>query len=192
LLFTTNTARADLQANFESPANNDIVSGVAVIRGWAFDTTPSGQITGIQLTIDGVSQGNVACCTQRPDVAAAPQFASFPNALNSGFGITTNWGNYTDGLHTIRVQITSTTGTFDSGERTVTVVRAAGFDFLDQFSMDLELGFSEISEEGDILVECIQVRDASSGSTAFVNATFRWQQGCQCLVMINSVVNEDC
>lgn len=183
------SAHADLTANFESPAANDIVSGVAVIRGWGFDTT-GGQITSIQLTIDGVSQGAVACCTARPDVQAA-----FPAApINSGFGLTTNWGNFAAGPHTIRVQITSTSGTFDSGERNITVVNAGGFAFLNQLTLDLVdlFTYAELQEDGTLFVECAQARDASSGATKFVDLTYQWQQACQCLTLINSVDDEDC
>lgn len=185
-LLSATAARADLTANFESPAANDIVSGVAVIRGWGFDTA-GGQITNIQLTIDGVSQGNVACCTARPDVVQA-----IPTApLNSGFGLTTNWGNFPAGPHTIRVQITSTSGTFDSGERTITVVNAGGFDFLDQLSF-IDFADAFVDVDGTIFAFCVQARDASSGAMKFVDLTYRWQPACQCLTLINSEEDDEC
>jgi hypothetical protein len=191
LLFAA-PARSAIRANFESPGNGEVVAGVTLVRGWTFDDA-GGQITSVELLIDGVVHplGHIACCTARPDVAGAPDFVSFPNALNSGFGLTFNWGNLSPGTHTLQVRIQSSgSPEFLSDVRTVTVVNIGGYDFLNQFDMNLSFPF--IQEDGTLFADCIQVRDKSSGETKFIDAIFRWQEACQCLVLIDSIDDDQC
>ena len=91
------TAHAELKATLESPLDNETVAGVAVIRGWAYDTSSAVQISSVELFVDSASRGNIACCTTRVDVQAA--FPNDANARNSGFGLTTNWGELSAGSH---------------------------------------------------------------------------------------------
>ncbi len=189
----TNPAHAGIQASFESPGNNEEVAGIAVVRGWAFDDVEANNITSVELLIDGAvhALGRIACCTARPDVEGS--FPAEGNSLNSGFGLTFNWGNLSEGPHTLQVRVQSSgSPEFLSDVRTVTVVNAGGFDFLDQFTLDFDLISPEIQEDGTIFMDCVQVRDASSGATKFVDVTYRWQPACQCLTLINSVDDEEC
>src|SRR5713226_444231 len=134
-LLTPRSAQAAIMAFFESPETGP-VSGIAVIRGWAFDTQAGVQISRVELFIDDARIGNAPCCSVRGDVQAA--FPQFPiaNTGNSGWGTTFNWGLLSPGAHTVRVEIRSTAGELFSTEtRTVTVVSPGDFEFLDRFDL---------------------------------------------------------
>lgn len=120
---------------FESPEAVP-VSGIAVVRGWSFATQPDARISSVKLFIDGVFNDNIPCCSERNDVQAAfPQYPA-TNTLNSGWGITFNWGNLNAGTHPVRVEIQNTKGEVLSTETsTVTVVKPGNFPFLDQFTL---------------------------------------------------------
>src|SRR5262245_2517839 len=117
---TTSTIVAAL----ESPENGQSVSGIAIIRGWGFDTQDGGKLSGVDLFIDGTHASSVPCCSPRSDVQAAfPQFPSL-NSENSGWGAVMNWGVLNSGFHTVQVQIKNTAGgTFSTEPYVVTVVK---------------------------------------------------------------------
>jgi hypothetical protein len=93
----TDILQAELKALFESPLANAVVAGIALIRGWAFDTVAGEAIASVQLFIDGLLDADATCCAERSDVRAAfPAFPA-PNTLNSGWGLTKNWGNEASG-----------------------------------------------------------------------------------------------
>ena len=179
------SAPAELKTILESPVNNETVAGIAVIRGWAYDTTSGVQISGIELFVDGVSRGNIACCTTRLDVQAA--FPNDANAQNSGFGITTNWGDLSAGPHTIRVEVRTTAGTsFVSDTRTVTVVKLGDFSFLNRFTVDVDTSFAQVEGNNTLCVENVQITDKNSGATKMAKGLFRWQEACQCLILVST------
>ena len=103
-----------MRALFESPVANAIVAGVALIRGWAFDTVVDEPIALVQVFIHDVLDAEATCCSQRSDVQAT--FPGFPaaNTLNSG------WGNETAGMYTVRVDIVTPSGQMFSESQTVT------------------------------------------------------------------------
>lgn len=178
-------AYAELKTSLESPLNNETVAGVAVIRGWAYDTGSGVQISSIELFVDGVSRGNIACCTTRGDVQAA--FPNDTNAGNSGFGLTINWGELSAGAHTIRIEIRASTGTsVASDTRTVTVVKLGNFSFLNQFTVDIDTSFAQVEEGNTLCVENVQITDKTSGATKLVKGIFRWQEACQCLILLST------
>jgi hypothetical protein len=57
----------------------------------------------ILLSFDGNPFAVVPCCSPRDNVARG--FPNVPEALNSGFGITVNYGVLTTGVHTLAVEI---------------------------------------------------------------------------------------
>lgn len=189
LLFTSSLARAAVQLNFESPAANDTVAGVALIRGFIYDdANPTATVTNMQFFIDGQQFGTIACCTDRPDVKQAHPEAP----LNTGFGATFNWGRLlSEGAHTIRVAGQISGVSFDSGERTVTVVKPGGFEFLNSFVLDFDETFTEVLEDGHLNVEGITIQDKATGTTKIIDAEFEWNQACQCLVMIHAQNEEE-
>ena len=98
---------APLQSFFESPANGASVSGIDIIRGWTFAEARGVRVAQVRLYIDNRPVATIPCCSARPDVAQA--FPAFPraNTGQSGWGITTNWGNLPPGRHAVQVIATS-------------------------------------------------------------------------------------
>jgi hypothetical protein len=96
--------RADIMLNLENPASDQQVSGIGLISGWAFSTTPGVQVT-VRLRIDGQTGDPIPCCVNRLDVAQDPQFSSFPQALNSGFAQVFNFNLLSGDSHKIAVEV---------------------------------------------------------------------------------------
>lgn len=168
-------------AAFESPEANHIAAGVGVVRGWAFADTTGAAITEVRLVIDGITNGTVPCCSARGDIAAA--YPGNPNALNSGWGATFNYGLLSSGFHTFGVQITDSAGASFSDSHGVTAVKIGGFEFLDQFTPS---GATARIEGEDIVLEGIQGRDQASQQTRVVNVRLRWLQSAQALGIVAS------
>ena len=168
--------QAELKALFESPVANAVAAGVALIRGWAFDTVTGATIASVQFFIDGVLDTDVTCCSVRDDVLGA--FPQFPpaNTRNSGWGFTKNWGNETSGAHSVRVEIMSTSGEVFSATRTITVVKPGDFTFLDQFTLS---GASAAIVGQQVQLTGVQIRDAASQATATVDTAHTWQPPSQ-------------
>lgn len=185
LLFLPPSGQAAIQASFESPLNGQAVAAIFIIRGWSFDTQSGNQITGVKLFIDDVVAGDVPCCSGRADVQGAfPQFPT-QNTLNSGWGITFNWGVLNAGTHTIRIEINSSSGeVFTTETRTVTVVRLGDFEFLDQF----DLSQASVQVEGnDLVVKNLTVQDQATKRQKRVEARFRWFESSQSFGLIEAV-----
>ena len=128
--------QSPLQNRLESPANGATVSGIDLIRGWSFAEARGVHIAQVELYLDGQRAAVIPCCSTRPDVAQA--FPDFPaaNTGQSGWGITTNWGNLTPGQHTVRVVVTGTDeGRWASEPHTITVLKPGNIAFADQFSL---------------------------------------------------------
>src|SRR5262249_43810811 len=119
-------------SSFESPEQEQVVSGIGVIRGWAFDEA-GGPIRAIGLVIDGQWSGTIPCCSQRADVAAA--YPDQPAALLSGWGTVFNYGLLGAGPHTIGVTAEYWSYVKALGVHAVTVVRPGGFECLDPFDL---------------------------------------------------------
>lgn len=164
---------------FEDPVPEQIVSSIRIIRGWAFSEEANVRISTIRLTTYFDSQGTIPCCSGRGDVAAA--FSEQPNALNSGWGATFNYGNLSSGPHTIGVQIEDSTGAAVSLAHNVTVVRLGGYAFVDQF--DLSEATARIEGE-DIVLSGVVVRDKASQQTKTIEVRLCWSESSQGLEII--------
>jgi len=164
---------------FEDPAPEQIVSGIRIIRGWAFSEEENVRIATIRLTTDFDSQSTIPCCSGRGDVAAA--FPEQANALNSGWGATFNYGNLTAGPHTITVQMEDSTGVAVALAHNVTVVRLGGFAFVDQF--DLSEATARVEKE-DIVLGGVVVRDKASQQTKTIEVRLRWFESIQGLGIV--------
>jgi photosystem II stability/assembly factor-like uncharacterized protein len=179
------TQPAGIVAYLESPEVGP-VSGIAVIRGWAFATQEEEQIERVELFIDGTRSGDIPCCSQRGDVQDA--FLQFPpdHTLNSGWGVVFNWGFLSPGIHTVQVRIESTSGAvFFSDVRNVIVVKPGNAEFLDQF----DLSRAAVRIEGDELVaEGITVRDKATQQQRVINARFRWFEHSQSFGMVQASI----
>jgi hypothetical protein len=161
-----------LLLGFESPASDQVVSGISTVRGWAFDTVDGGKVERVELYIDGIAVGEIPCCSPRSDVQAA--FSQFPgdNTANSGWGTGVNWGDLPAGSHTVQIKVKGASGeTLASETRTVTVIRPGTSSFVDAFS----LAHASTQIEGqDLVLRNVLVRDKETQRQSDVTATFRW------------------
>lgn len=186
LLFAPfHVALADIIAEFEGPADGQTVSGVGLIRGWAFSDKAGVQITQVTLSIDGKLIGAIPCCSERPDVHDA--FPQYPeeNTFYSGFGLIRNYGVQTNGPHTFTITIQDSSGiqTQRVISHTVSTVKIGGSEFLDQFS----ISSAQVELEGqDLLLSNVQIRDKAFGQLRQVNTRLRWVSGVQGLSIIDA------
>lgn len=185
LLLLCSSADAAIRAAFESPADAQPVAGITTVRGWAFETAQDSHIRSVTLIIDGTLRQEMPCCADRGDIPLA--FPAFPadQTLRSGWGTPFNWGVLSAGVHTLSVEIESTSGQiFSTAPRTVTVVKPGDFEFLDSF----DLSAADASIVGSQLVlKGVKVRDTASQQTKTVDVRYRWFQNSQSLGATGSV-----
>src|SRR6185369_7969923 len=171
-----------LVATLESPEEAQAVSGIGFSRGWAFAEQANDSIAEVRLLIDGSLGPSIPCCSMRGDVATV--FPAVPDALNSGWGITFNYGTLSSGFHLFSVQIRSSDGDFLTLSHGVTVVRLGGFEFLDQF--DLSRATVRIQDGTLIVVQGVEIRDKVSGQSKVIDVFLRWMQSTQALEIVAS------
>ncbi len=196
----THTAWAGIQAALESPGEDQFVSGVRLISGWAFavsddpDNPVALPIT-IQLSIDGQDYGKIPCCVERRDVQAVHG----EPALKSGFGQVFNFGelggigedakeraDQDEGQHTVRITISAADVTSTVIEHTVTVVRPAGYRFLELPNL-LGSTSPEIDTDAqEIMLQNVTFRDKHSTATASGELWLAWQDNIQQLAVVGS------
>src|SRR5262245_15717506 len=166
-----------VRALLESPAHEQAVSGVAMIRGWGVPTQDGDRISTISLFIDGVFSGNTPCCSERADVQAV--FSNDPpaNALYSGWGMVLNWGLLSEGRHTLRVDVQTVSGVvFSTPLYAVTVVKPGGAEFLDAF--DLSGARARIEGE-ELVLEAVNIRDSAKQQQKEITDRFHWFSNLQ-------------
>ena len=177
---TSAHAASGLMANFESPEETQAVSGVGLSRGWAFVEQTDDSIAEARLLVDGTLGALVPCCSTRADVATA--FPAIPNALNSGWGITFNYGVLSSGFHILGVQIRSSAGDVHTLSHAMTVVRLGDFEFLDQF--DLSQATASVQDGALIVLQGVNIQDKISGQSKVVNVFLQWRQSSQALEIV--------
>lgn len=177
------SAQATIMSDLEGPTNDQPVSGIGIIRGWAFSDGAGVRISQATLRIDGKDINAIPCCSVRADVQSS--FPQFPveNTRNSGFGVTFNYGNLTAGPHTITVVIQDSNGTSFERTHTVTVVKAGDSSYLDQ--ANLNSASAELQGQ-DVVIAGLQVRDKASQQEKRVNARLRWFQNIQALGLVET------
>ena len=185
LFFPCSSAEAAIRAAFENPGDAQPVAGITTISGWTFDTETGSHISRVTLLIDETLRRDIPCCAERGDVPLAFPAVPAEQTLNSGWGMTFNWGLLSAGIHTLKVEIESTSGQiFSTQTRTVTVVKPGEFEFLDSF----DLSAAEPSILGNQLVlKGVEVRDKTSKQTKTVNVRFQWFENSQSLGATGSV-----
>ena len=176
-------ANPDLQTEFEAPGVGP-VQGVSLVRGWAFDTLPGETIDLVELFIDGVRNTKIPCCSVRQDVTNANPGFPAANTLNSGWGLTLNWGNLSAGAHNTQVRFTSSTGEVAmSDTRMVTVVKLGNFAFIDDF----DVSAASVSIDGqDIVLTGVIVQDKATQQLANITLRLRWTPATQGLAIISA------
>lgn len=164
---------------FEDPAEGQIVSGIRVIRGWAFPDDIRVSRVAVGLAVDGEFVGDIPCCSARQDVAAA--FPEHDNALSSGWGILYNYGRLSTGPHQVTVSASAYAGYGSEARHNVVVVKPGGSEFLDQF--DLSSATARIEGE-EIILNGVMVRDKASQQTKTIEVRLRWSQSSQGLEVV--------
>src|SRR5262245_26238904 len=103
LLLLASPALAEIHAELETPDLGQVVSGKAVISGWAYsDLNPSAAVT-VTLRVNGVDTSDtIPYGTSRLDVQTAHPGAP----LNTGFGRLQNYGLFSKDLTSVGVNIT--------------------------------------------------------------------------------------
>src|SRR5262245_27912792 len=170
-------------AEIESPEDGP-VSGIGMIRGWAFATEPDVSFGSVELFIDGQSIGQAPCCSERADVQTA--FPEFPadNPLNSGWGLAFNWGVLSAGAHTLQLFIRGRAGQlFLTDTRTVTVVKPGDLEYVDRF--DLSQATASI-QDNELTLDGVIVWDKASQQQKQINTRFRWFESSQAFGMVGA------
>lgn len=175
--------QADIMLLLENPAQNQQVTGIDVISGWAFSTIPGAKVRA-RLFIDGTEIGDVPCCVDRTDVQK-----TFPNqsqALNSGFGQVTNFNILSADSHKVKIVVTDDKGSAAKEvEHTVAVIKPGGFEFLGQ----LDLLFAEAridTKDQEIVLEKVQAREKGTSKAQQVTLRLAWRENTQTVGIVKA------
>ena len=181
------SANADITQNWESPANNQEISGIQQFRGFAFSTT-STQPLSVKLTVTSPLSATI----EVPWGSARADVGPNPPQLNSGFGVTVNAGLLPAGATatiTLEVRESGSSGacaapTCVSETRTFFVAKPGGqageantaFSFLN----DLDITGANVVLDGDeIIVAPVNAVDSAGGGTRPSTIRLRWLQNSQ-------------
>ena len=195
-------AWAGIYAVLENPGEDQFVSGARLISGWAFAVSddpdnPVALPVTIRLSIDGQDYGEIPCCIDRRDVQEEHGEA----ALKSGFGQVFNFGELSGigedseeraeqdqarGQHRVRITISAEGVTSKIIERSVTVVRPAGYRFLERPSLIRSTDPEIDTEAQEIMFRSVTFRDKHSNETASGELWLAWQENIQQLAVVGS------
>lgn len=101
--------------------NSGLFSGIAALGGWTIDKSVGTAIQAVKILVDGVFNGMASYGGSRPDVCAKfPNAAGCPNVGWNYLLDTTVLGN---GLHSLEVSVTSTTGQQATASSSFTVTQ---------------------------------------------------------------------
>lgn len=174
-------AASGVVALIESPQEGQVVSGISVIRGWAFPKAQDARLEELQLLVDGQPVSTIPCCSERRDVAAV--FPQYPSALQSGWGLIFNYGLLPSGPHRLSVHVRDSRGVMHVLERQVEVVRPGEFEFLERFDLSGAVVYREGEE---IIIRGVWVRDQISRQEKVIDVRLRWLPHSQTLGMISA------
>src|SRR5262245_13535718 len=171
---------ADIMITLENPTQDQKVSGIGTISGWAFSTTPGAHISSVSISIDGQTPIGVPCCGDRADVAKGHG----DQALNSGFGQVFNFNLLSSDSHTIKVEVSDDQGGSGSlPDVAFTTVKPGGFEVLSI----LDLLFADPSIDGqEIVLKKVTATEKGSGEGQEVTIHLAWQQSTQALGIVKS------
>ncbi len=168
---------AAIQMNFEVPADDQKVSGIGPISGWAFSDT--GAAVTVTVQVDSGTPTVVPCCAERQDVAAL----NGPFGLNSGFGQIFNFNVLSSGNHTLVIKVQD--GTSEATQtHQVSVVKPGGFEFLSR--LDLVFASADIKDNGEIEIIRAHAIDKETVKDQEVTLRLAWQQNTQTLAIVKS------
>ncbi len=172
------TGWADIMVTLENPAQGQKVSGIGVISGWAFSTTPGAHVS-VSVSIDGQAI-NIPCCVDRLDVVQVHG----EQARNSGFGQVFNFNLLSGESHTIKVAVSDGQGgSGSSPEISFTVVKPGGFEFLSL----LDVLFADPSiDSQEIVLKKVTATEKGSNKQQEVTIRLAWQPNTQTLGIVKS------
>jgi len=182
---------AEILATLESPPNNQKVTGIGVVAGWAFSTNPQVTITRIQLRIDEKTVDDIAYPGERSDVAQS--YPAYPQALNSGFAYGTNFSGLSAGSHKIGVQISDNQGGSTIIDNETTVIQVGDFSLLS----DLDLSQASPNIDGKQIKLPFTIATekpadvTATAKTQQVRLTVAWQSDRQALGIVGSENTND-
>ena len=180
LFFFPRGGQADIQLDFESPADDQTISGLSPISGWAFSTDPEASVT-VRLRIDDGDASVIPCCAGRTDIAA--ENSDFPQAATSGFGQVFNFNSLEQGEHTLTIEVEDTSGTRVTQAHTITTVKPGDFEVLER--LDLQFASIKIRRD-DILIDGAGAIDSVTGNAQEVDIRLAWQEKLQALGIVSS------
>ena len=180
LFFFPRGSQADIQLDFESPADDQTISGLSPISGWAFSTDPEASVT-VRLRIDDGDASVIPCCAGRTDIAA--ENSDFPQAATSGFGQVFNFNSLEQGEHTFTIEVEDTSGTRVTQAHTITTVKPGDFEVLER--LDLQFAGIKIRRD-DILIDGAGAIDSVTGNAQEVDIRLAWQEKLQALGIVSS------
>ena len=194
-------AWAGIHAVLENPGEDQFVSGVRLISGWAFAVSddpdnPVALPVTIQLFIDGQNYGEIPCCVDRRDV----QEEHGEHALKSGFGQVFNFGELSGigegseergkdqakGQHTVRITISAEGIASKTLDHTVTVVRPAGYRFLELPTVSGSTSHEINPETQELMLQNVTFSDKHSNERASGELWLKWQDNIQQLAVVGS------
>ena len=100
-----NVGNLPVKGSIDSPLDGSTIKGEITVGGWLLDIS---DVSRIEVFVDGKSIGTAQYGISRPDVLTA--FPEYQNG-NSGYKITFNSLQFTDGPHTLSVKETGKNGT---------------------------------------------------------------------------------
>ena len=199
-------AWAGIHAVLENPGEDQLVSGVRLISGWAFAVSddpdnPVALPVTIQLSIDGQDYGEIPCCVDRGDVREEHG----EHGLKSGFGQVFNFGllegmgegseergtDQAEGQHTVRIEISAEGVASRIFEHTVVVVRPGGYEFLERPSLIGSTSPEINTEAQEIMFQNVTFREKGSDETKTGELWLAWQPNIQQLGVVGSRILSD-
>ncbi|HXG20063.1 MAG TPA: beta-propeller fold lactonase family protein [Methylomirabilota bacterium] len=165
-----------ISLTLENPGSGS-VSGIGLISGWTFTRTPGAVINALRARLDGAPLSDLPCCSARSDVHTA--FPAYAQALQSGFGLLTNFNILANGSHTLSIEAQDSAGITQTATATVNSVKLANSAFLDLF--DLSTATAALSGE-TLEINNVTVRDKATQQTTQITAEYVWEPRCQCFV----------
>ena len=181
LFLSPQVGQAAIQLTFESPANDQTISGVSTVSGWAFSTDTGASVT-VRLRIDDGDPSVIPCCASRADVAA--ENAGFPQAATSGFGQVFNFNLLEQGQHTLTIEVEDTNGTRVTQDHTITTLKPGNFEFLQR--LDILFSGVRIGGNDDIAITGAGAIDSVTGNAQEVDIRLAWQENLQALGIVSA------
>jgi len=148
-LFSVGAAHAaPPQMYIDFPSDGETVSGIITLVGWATGTPA---VEELKLHVDGIDVAHVGYGGSRGDVAAA--FPNVPGADRSGFGVALNTRAWSNGVHTLGIEVENIRHEKSYKEITVVFSNAPGDMMPTNVVIDLSNAKARIIDGGSLVLE---------------------------------------